>query len=222
MEALPARQAPPHTIISRPVQTALALWRLRSGAAASFRHPLGRAGPAPGSVGAPTSGPLPLGTVPDPPAPPEPPAPAPPPDVAVPPLPVAAVPPPAPPDSPPEPSVAGPPGWVAPVPGVSAASRLPPDRHPAAVKSSKRVRTKAAAARPPGRAGEGGLSGIPTVTVRKPLRPRGRGLEVGAQGGVARAGTAAVMETLRIARRSGGAGAPDRRRSCGWGSWEPV
>src|SRR5207253_8757546 len=73
MLALPARQAPPHTIISRPVQTALALWRPRSGAAGSFRHPFGRAGPAPGSVGAPRIGPpFPPPAPPDPPLPPMP------------------------------------------------------------------------------------------------------------------------------------------------------
>src|SRR5207249_6594915 len=43
-------------------------WRPRSGPAASLRHPFGRAGPAPGSVGAPTIGP------------PPPPGPVPPPD----------------------------------------------------------------------------------------------------------------------------------------------
>src|SRR5437660_3451839 len=88
MEAFPARQAPPHTIISRPVHTALALWRLRSGAAASLRHPLGRAGPAPGSVGDPTVGPFspppPVPEPPDPPAPPELPDPLAPPDAPAP------------------------------------------------------------------------------------------------------------------------------------------
>ena len=109
-------------------------------------------------------------------------------------------------------------GWVRRRAGVLAASCLPPERHPAAV--SEQDRTKAPPP-PPGRAGEGGLSGIPTVTVRKPLRPRGRGLEVGAQGGVRGRGRRQSWSS-RIARRSGGAGAPDRRRSCGWGSWEPV
>src|SRR5437762_1398324 len=79
MEALPARQAPPHTIISRPVHTALAPWRLRSGLAGRRRQPLGRAGPAPGSVGAPTIGAFPPPAPPVPPDPPDPPAaPAPP------------------------------------------------------------------------------------------------------------------------------------------------
>src|SRR5438270_3206396 len=81
MEALPARQAPPHTTISRPVHTALAPWRPRSGPAAILRHPFGRAGPAPGSVGDPTIGPPPLPPEavppPDPSLPPDPPVPAP-------------------------------------------------------------------------------------------------------------------------------------------------
>src|SRR5437763_1901781 len=115
MEAFPARQAPPHTTISRPVHTALALWRLRSGAAGSLRHPAGRAGPAPGSVGAPTTGPFPPAPpLPDPPpldpAPPESVVPDPP--VAVPPEPVWPVP------APPAPS--------APVPGAPLPVPAPP------------------------------------------------------------------------------------------------
>src|SRR5262245_24894054 len=73
MDAFPARQAPPHTTISRPVHTPLAPCRPRNGPTASLRHPLGRAGPAPGSVGNPTIGPLPFGAAPDPPDPPVPP-----------------------------------------------------------------------------------------------------------------------------------------------------
>src|SRR5581483_9022688 len=143
IEALPARQAPPQTTISRPVHTALAPCRPRSGPAASFRHPLGRAGPAPGSVGAPTIGP-------DPP-------PAPPPD---PPVPAGLPPAPAEPDGPPAGPVtrasgplpaSGAPGPVADPPpaapppdgssvaaGPSAAGR-PPEWQPAA--ATVKVRT---------------------------------------------------------------------------------
>src|SRR5207302_10575038 len=79
----PARHAPPHPIISRPVHTALALCRPRSGPVGRRRHPFGRAGPAPGSVGDPAIGPLSLPPPPDPPGPPLPPvpvAPGPPPE----------------------------------------------------------------------------------------------------------------------------------------------
>src|SRR5687768_8094426 len=110
MEALPVRQAPPHTSISRPVHTTLAPCRPRSGPAGSLRHPLARTGPAPGSVGNPTMGPGPPGPPPVSPDPPVTPAAALPPDpLLVPPSPDAPAPPPAP-EASPEPSVPDPPG----------------------------------------------------------------------------------------------------------------
>src|SRR5688572_6669203 len=129
-------------IISLPVHTALALYRLRSGPAASVRHPFGRAGPAPGSVGAPTRGPSPLGTVPAP--PPDPPVPPPPVPGRVPEPPVAdgPVPPAAGGGLAPVPSPAVPPGWVVTVgSGFFAASCLSPDRQPAAASRTAKART---------------------------------------------------------------------------------
>src|SRR5205823_14037259 len=64
MSASPARQAPPHPIIARPVHTALWEWRLRSGLRAMLRQPSGRLGP----TGARVPGPPP--EPPPPPAPP--------------------------------------------------------------------------------------------------------------------------------------------------------